>query len=149
MQNSPTGFLEPWRTPWWTEPCYFINKQFCPWNVHSLGGIRLLLDNNHLAISNRNALKPASAKKEKSWNKWGFSRLQSRGRQFQSHVSSCYSFFLCLPLIFSLLPVQSNGAAVMLPYSLCTLYYTRFLGEISITSDTQLTPILWQKVKRN
>ena len=25
----------------------------------------------------------------------------------------------------------------------------RFLGEISITSDTQLTPPLWQKVKRN
>ena len=26
---------------------------------------------------------------------------------------------------------------------------SRFLGEISITSDTQMTPPLWQKVKRN
>ena len=26
---------------------------------------------------------------------------------------------------------------------------TRFLGEISITSDMQMTPPLWQKVKRN
>ena len=25
----------------------------------------------------------------------------------------------------------------------------RFLGEVSITSDTQMTPPLWQKVKRN
>ena len=26
---------------------------------------------------------------------------------------------------------------------------SRFLGEISITSDTQMTPPLWQKVKRH
>ena len=26
---------------------------------------------------------------------------------------------------------------------------TRWLGEISITSDMQMTPSLWQKVKRN
>ena len=26
---------------------------------------------------------------------------------------------------------------------------SRFLGEISITSDTQLTPSLWQKAKKN
>ena len=26
---------------------------------------------------------------------------------------------------------------------------SRFLGEISITSDRQMTPFLWQKVKRN
>ena len=26
---------------------------------------------------------------------------------------------------------------------------SRLLGEISITSDRQLTPLLWQKVKRN
>ena len=26
---------------------------------------------------------------------------------------------------------------------------SRFLGEISITSDMQMTPPLWQKVKRN
>ena len=26
---------------------------------------------------------------------------------------------------------------------------SRFLGEISITSDMQMTPSLWQKVKRN
>ena len=26
---------------------------------------------------------------------------------------------------------------------------SRFLGEISITSDMQMTPRLWQKVKRN
>ena len=26
---------------------------------------------------------------------------------------------------------------------------SRFLGEISITSDTQMSPLLWQKVKRN
>ena len=26
---------------------------------------------------------------------------------------------------------------------------SRLLGEISITSDTQITPPLWQKVKRN
>ena len=26
---------------------------------------------------------------------------------------------------------------------------TRFPGEISVTSDTQMTPLLWQKVKRN
>ena len=26
---------------------------------------------------------------------------------------------------------------------------SRLLGEISITSDTQMTPPLWQKVKRN
>ena len=26
---------------------------------------------------------------------------------------------------------------------------SRFLGEISITSDTQMTPHLWQKVKKN
>ena len=26
---------------------------------------------------------------------------------------------------------------------------SRFLGEISITSDIQMTPPLWQKVKRN
>ena len=26
---------------------------------------------------------------------------------------------------------------------------SRFLGEISITSDTQMTPPLWQKLKRN
>ena len=26
---------------------------------------------------------------------------------------------------------------------------SRLLGEISITSDTQMTPQLWQKVKRN
>ena len=26
---------------------------------------------------------------------------------------------------------------------------SRFLGEISITSDTQMTPLLWQKVKKN
>ena len=26
---------------------------------------------------------------------------------------------------------------------------SRFLGEISITSDTQMTPPLWQKVKKN
>ena len=25
----------------------------------------------------------------------------------------------------------------------------RLLGEISITSDMQMTPLLWQKVKRN
>ena len=25
----------------------------------------------------------------------------------------------------------------------------RFLGEISITSNTHMTPLLWQKVKRN
>ena len=28
-------------------------------------------------------------------------------------------------------------------------YYSRQLGEISITSDMQVTPQLWQKVKRN
>ena len=28
-------------------------------------------------------------------------------------------------------------------------YYSRQLGEISITSDMQMTPPLWQKVKRN
>ena len=26
---------------------------------------------------------------------------------------------------------------------------SRFLGEIPITSDTQITPPLWQKVKKN
>ena len=26
---------------------------------------------------------------------------------------------------------------------------SRFLGEISITSDTQMTPPLWQKAKKN
>ena len=26
---------------------------------------------------------------------------------------------------------------------------SRFLGEISITSDTEMTPPLWQKVKKN
>ena len=26
---------------------------------------------------------------------------------------------------------------------------SRLLGEISITSDMQMTPLLWQKVKRN
>ena len=26
---------------------------------------------------------------------------------------------------------------------------SRFLGEISITSDMQMTPLLWQKVKKN
>ena len=26
---------------------------------------------------------------------------------------------------------------------------SRFLGEISITSDRQITPPLWQKVKKN
>ena len=26
---------------------------------------------------------------------------------------------------------------------------SRLLGEISITSDMQMTPVLWQKVKRN
>ena len=26
---------------------------------------------------------------------------------------------------------------------------SRFLGDIAITSDTQMTPPLWQKVKRN
>ena len=26
---------------------------------------------------------------------------------------------------------------------------SRLLGEISVTSDTQMTPLLWQKVKRN
>ena len=26
---------------------------------------------------------------------------------------------------------------------------SRFLGEISITSDMQMTPSLWQKVKKN
>ena len=26
---------------------------------------------------------------------------------------------------------------------------SRFLGEISITSDTQMSPLIWQKVKRN
>ena len=26
---------------------------------------------------------------------------------------------------------------------------SRFLGELSITSDSQMTPPLWQKVKRN
>ena len=26
---------------------------------------------------------------------------------------------------------------------------SRLLGEISITSDTQITPFLWQKVKKN
>ena len=26
---------------------------------------------------------------------------------------------------------------------------SRLLGEISITSDTQMTPLLWQKVKKN
>ena len=28
-------------------------------------------------------------------------------------------------------------------------YYSRLPGEISITSDMQMTPLLWQKVKRN
>ena len=28
-------------------------------------------------------------------------------------------------------------------------FESRFLGEISITSDRQMTPLLWQKVKRN
>ena len=28
-------------------------------------------------------------------------------------------------------------------------YLTRLLGEISITSDMQMTPPLWQKVKKN
>ena len=26
---------------------------------------------------------------------------------------------------------------------------SRFLGEISITSDTQMTPLLWQKAEKN
>ena len=26
---------------------------------------------------------------------------------------------------------------------------SRLLGEISITSDTQMTPVLWQKAKKN
>ena len=26
---------------------------------------------------------------------------------------------------------------------------SRFLGEISVTSDTQMTPPLWQKIKKN
>ena len=26
---------------------------------------------------------------------------------------------------------------------------SRFLGEIAITSDTQMTPSLWKKVKKN
>ena len=26
---------------------------------------------------------------------------------------------------------------------------SRLLGEISISSDTQMTPLLWQKVKKN
>ena len=36
-----------------------------------------------------------------------------------------------------------------IPYWMKQKLESRFLGEISITSDMQLTPPLWQKVKRN
>ena len=34
-------------------------------------------------------------------------------------------------------------------YTFCAKLESRLLGEISITSDMQMTPPLWQKVKRN
>ena len=51
-----------------------------------------------------------------------------------------------------LLPCLFNLYAVYITRNVCSMKHkvaSRLLGEISITSDMQMTPPLWQKVMRN
>ena len=51
----------------------------------------------------------------------------------------------CLPAHLTYMQSTSCEMPGWMKYKL----ESRLLGEISITSDTQMTPPLWQKVKRN
>ena len=65
-----------------------------------------------------------------------------------SHLILCCPLFL-LPLIPPSIRVFSNESTLhMLDWKKHKLE-SRLPGEISITSDMQMTPPLWQKVKRN
>ena len=80
-------------------------------------------------------------------------------------LSSWYLFFCLLTLFFVYLIclfwqwyikiLYFLGQLIHIPLSFCrfsfknTMLLSWFLGEISITSDMQMTPPLWQKAKRN
>ena len=66
---------------------------------------------------------------------------QTGFKQEKEYVKAVY----CHPDYFTYVQSTSGDMLGWMKYKL----ETRLLGEISITSDMQMTPPLWQKVKRN
>ena len=72
---------------------------------------------------------------EPNVEQWTGSKL---GKEF---VKAVYGYSVCLAYI------QNTSSEI--PGWMKLKLESRLLGEISITSDMQMTPPLWQKVKKN
>ena len=66
---------------------------------------------------------------------------QTGSKSGKEYIKGVY----CLPAYLTYMQSTSCEMPGWMKYKL----ESRLLGEISITSDTQMTPPLWQKVKRN
>ena len=66
---------------------------------------------------------------------------QTGSKQGKEYIKGVY----CHPVYLTYMQNTSCEMPGWMKYKL----ESRLLGEISITSDTQMTPPLWQKVKRN
>ena len=64
---------------------------------------------------------------------------------FQVEKEVCQGTQYSPPAYLTYMKITSNEIPGWMKHKL----ESRFLGEISITSDMQMTPQLWQKVKRN
>ena len=58
----------------------------------------------------------------------------------------CVKAVYCHP---AYLTYMQNNTSCEMPGWMKHKLESRFLGEISITSDMQMTPLLWQKVKKS
>ena len=66
---------------------------------------------------------------------------QTGSKQEKEYVNAVY----CYPAYLAYMQITSWETLGWRKHKL----ESRFLGEISITSDMQMTPPLWQKVKKN
>ena len=67
--------------------------------------------------------------------------LQTGSKLGKEYVKAVY----CNPAYLTYIQSMSRE----MPDWMQHMLESRLLGEISITSDMQMTPLLWQKVKRN
>ena len=91
---------------------------------------------DHLTCLLRNLLQVKKQQLEQNMEQ------QTGSKQGKEYVKAVY----CHPAYLTYM--HSTYWAEMLDWMKCELK-SRLLGEISITSDMQMTPPLWQKVKRN
>ena len=66
---------------------------------------------------------------------------QTCSKQEKEYIKAVY----CHPTYLTYMQITSSEMLGWMKHKL----ESRLLGEISITSDMQMTPPLWQKVKRN